>query len=130
MSNFRTKNKLPNIKRSYGILCSRFNKKTKKIEFLLIQKRTTFYYTEFILKYHYDYRYSKEFSRGSANAKDSSRNFVTYNSDLDEEKLLYLFDHMTYEEKLDILSLDFGRMWYRIWMVNPETSKEIYNDSK
>jgi 8-oxo-dGTP pyrophosphatase MutT (NUDIX family) len=28
---------------------------------------------------------------------------------------------MTHDEKMDILSMDFGQMWYRIWFVNPES---------
>lgn len=87
------KKNINRIKKSYGILCARFNNKTKKIEILLIQKRATFYYTDFILKNH-----------------------IKYN----ENNLLYFFDHMTHDEKLDILSLDFSRMWYRIWMINPD----------
>lgn len=82
------------IKKSYGIICARFNKRTNKIEFLLVRKRCTYYYFDFILK-HYD-KY-------------------------DDTKLLYLFNRMTYDEKIDILSLDFGRMWFRLWLINPDS---------
>ena len=93
MNKYKIKN--PIIKKSYGILCSRYNLKTQKVETLLIQKRATFSYVEFVLKF-------------------QDRN--------NDSKLQYLFDHMTHEEKLDILSLDFGRMWYRLWIVNPDSS--------
>lgn len=33
-----------------------------------------------------------------------------------------LFNNMTCEEKLDILSLNFDMMWYRIWLQMPRTS--------
>lgn len=92
-SKYKT-NKSLTIKKSYGIPCCRFNNKTKKIELLLIKKRCTFAFIEFILK---------------------CQNRNDYN------KLLYLFDHMTHDEKLDILSLDFGRMWYRLSLVNPDS---------
>jgi len=90
--------KSPIIKKSYGIICSRYNLKTKKVEFLLIKKKTTFYYAEFILKY---YR-------------------------RDDPKLIILFNNMSYDEKLDILSLDFSRMWYRLFVVNPEFDSDQY----
>src|SRR5690348_1748038 len=93
-------------KKSYGIFCARFNNKTKKIEFLLIQKRITFSYMEFILKTHFTHKL------------------------YDESKLLFLFDRMTHEEKLDILSLDFGKMWYRIWMVDPNFDKTQISPEK
>jgi 8-oxo-dGTP pyrophosphatase MutT (NUDIX family) len=97
-------NKPPIIKKSYGIISSRFNNKNKIVEILLIQKRTTFYYIEFILKSHFLYKVQNN-----------------------ENALLFLFDHMSHEEKIDILSLDFGRMWYRIFMLNPDSPFTPHN---
>jgi 8-oxo-dGTP pyrophosphatase MutT (NUDIX family) len=82
------------IKKSYGILCTRYNLKTDKIEFLLVQRRCTFFYTEFLF-----------------------RNSYKNNDNI----LMYLLNNMTHEEKMDILSMDFGQMWYRVWFINPES---------
>jgi 8-oxo-dGTP pyrophosphatase MutT (NUDIX family) len=82
------------IKKSYGVACCRFNPKTNKVEVLMIHKRTTFSFVEFAFG-----RYKRA----------------------DDHRILYLFDRMTSDEKLDIWSMDFGRMWYRIWLVNPES---------
>jgi 8-oxo-dGTP pyrophosphatase MutT (NUDIX family) len=82
------------IKKSYGVACCRLNNKTHKVEVLMIHKRTTYSFVDFALG-----RYKKD----------------------DDNHLLYLFNHMTTEEKLDIWSLDFGRMWFRIWLVDPDS---------
>lgn len=34
----------------------------------------------------------------------------------DDDAVIALLDRMTIEEKLDILSLDFQRMWWRVWL--------------
>src|SRR5271168_5223046 len=88
----------PITKKSYGIICGRYNKLLDKIEFLLIKKRYTFNYSDFILK-HY--------------------------STHDDTKLLYLFNGMSHEEKLDIVSLDFGRMWYRLFLTTPDKNTNV-----
>jgi 8-oxo-dGTP pyrophosphatase MutT (NUDIX family) len=85
--------KMSSVKRSYGIACCRYNQRAKKIEVLLIHKRVTYSFVDFVLG-----RYKKN----------------------DERKLCYLFERMTAEEKLDLCSMNFGQMWYRIWLVNPD----------
>jgi 8-oxo-dGTP pyrophosphatase MutT (NUDIX family) len=82
------------IKKSYGIGCCRYNTKRECIEILMIKKRNTFAFTDFI--------YGKY-------------------KPTDDNRIISLFDKMTCMEKLDILSMDFGWMWYRIWLVNPES---------
>lgn len=94
-------------KKSYGIACFRYNVYTRKPEILLVQKRYTYCFVEFVLGH-----YSKD-------------NYA---------RLSYLFNHMTANEKLDILSLNFGVMWYRIWLINPDSfyntfSSDIEKDS-
>lgn len=84
----------PKIKRSYGIANCRYNLKTNRYEILMVKKRYTYYYVEFVLGH-----YSKN----------------------NNTRLVFLFNNMTNEEKVDILSLDFGQMWYRIWLINPES---------
>ena len=93
-------------KKSYGIACCRFNKKNK-LEVLLIKKRYTYNFAAFVLG-----QYHKK----------------------DEKFLKFLFNGMTVQEKLDILSLDFDILWYKIWMEIPSNKKmkepegwDIYN---
>lgn len=83
------------IKRSFGILCARYNKKSSKLEFLLVQRRNSYGYIDFILR-----------------AQVSQSRFR-------DSKIMNLLNHMTEDEKLEIMSLDFGRMWYRIWLSCP-----------
>lgn len=87
------KNKNISVRRSYGVICTRFNITSKKVELLLVQRRSTFHYLDFL-----------------------DGNYVN-----EDSKLLYMFNFMTNDEKLDILSLDYGRLWYRAWLVNPES---------
>src|SRR3989304_3957528 len=84
---------------SFGIACCRINGNTPEI--LLICKRWTYAYIDFI--------------------------HGKYNS-LDNFQLIELFNKMTFEEKLDILSLNFAQMWYRIWLNTPK--KKQYHISK
>lgn len=98
------KKRLLKIKNSYGIICARLNPRSNKIEFLLVKKRITFYFTDFVLKSH-----------------------ITYKLPNDELKVLIMLDNMTNDEKMDILSMDYGKMWYRIWVNNPEFNNQDKN---
>lgn len=64
------------------------------METLMVHKRTTFSFVDFVLG-----RYKRN----------------------DDERILFLLNRMTSEEKIDIFSLDFGRIWYRIWLINPDS---------
>jgi len=88
------------VKKSYGVACFRYNNKTKQAEVLMIHKRTTFSFVEFALG-----RYKRK----------------------DDNRLLYLFNRMSSEEKLDIWSLDFGKIWYRIWLIDPDSIYTLDN---
>lgn len=74
-------------RRSLGIACCRFNQKGQP-EILLVCKRYTYAYNLFV---HSKYRSN------------------------DVAALMNLFNGMTIDEKLDILSLNFAQIWYRIW---------------
>jgi len=78
------------IKKSFGIACIR---KKQQIEILLIKKPVTYHYCEFISGHYY-------------------KN--------DDKHILKLFNNMTYYEKMDILTLKFHIMWFRLHRVNPE----------
>jgi 8-oxo-dGTP pyrophosphatase MutT (NUDIX family) len=80
-------------RKSFGIICARYNNNLHQIEFLLEKKRCTYAYIDFIL--------------GNYNINDNNR-------------LIDLFNNMTISEKINILSLDFGVMWYYAWLVNPD----------
>jgi 8-oxo-dGTP pyrophosphatase MutT (NUDIX family) len=95
-------------KTSYGIALCRFNKeKNYQSEILMIKKRYTYYYFNFVFGL-----------------------YVIQNI----KQLRILFDNMTFSEKVDILSMRFNIMWYRLWLCNPEktfyTDKLIKNEAK
>lgn len=91
---------------SYSIALCRHNpEKNNNVEILLIKKRYSYHYFSFVMGH-----YKKT----------------------DVEYILYLFDNMSYSEKIDILSMQFSQMWYRIWLNNPEKSyniTEIYTNT-
>jgi 8-oxo-dGTP pyrophosphatase MutT (NUDIX family) len=79
---------------SYGIALCRYNKdKNNQNEILMIKKRYTYYYFSFVFGH-----------------------YKKYNN----KHLQYLFDNMTFGEKIDILSMKFSNIWYRLWLTNPE----------
>ena len=81
-----------NIKKSYGIICCRKHP-SYGTQLILVKKPYTYHFCEFITG-----RYRKH----------------------DDYKLIKLFNNMTYYEKMDILSLKFEYMWYRVFRSNPE----------
>lgn len=93
----------PTVKYSYGIMCCRYNKKVQQLEVLTIHKRPSFAYVEFVMG-----KYER--------SRDAS--------------ILTLFNKMTSEEKLDILSLDFGKIWYRIYLYDPEFNRRMEDAGK
>jgi len=88
------------VKKSYGIACCR--RTSTGIETLLIHKRVSFCFVEFV---------NGRYRRG------------------DKARIHFLLSGMTGEEKIDVWSLDFARMWFRIWLVdidNVHTEKDHY----
>lgn len=77
-------------KKSAGIICWKFDGRYKV---LIERKRCTYAFVEFA-RGHYD----------SANDK----------------RLKYLFNRMTVNEKIDIMSLSFPNIWRRVWLHDPE----------
>ena len=104
MNQYKYKNnyikKDPVVKHSYGIACCRYNLNTKRMEILMVKKRYTFYFLEFIMG-HY--------------------------SPNDDIKLLYLFNRISIDEKIVIETMDFDRMWYHIWREVPTAETESYS---
>jgi 8-oxo-dGTP pyrophosphatase MutT (NUDIX family) len=91
--------KPPVVKKSYGIACCRYNLKDKHMEILMVKKRYTFYYVEFI-RGHY--------------------------APSDDTKILYLFNRISNEEKVEIESMNFDQMWYRVWRDIPTLDSNDY----
>lgn len=86
-------------KKTYGIALCRFNEK-KTAEILMIKKRYTYAFFSFVFGY-----------------------YKKYNT----KQIKSLFNNMTLEEKIDILSMNFSILWYRIWLSNPEQNYNFYN---
>lgn len=80
------------IKKSYGIICCRKHPKYG-LQVVLVRKPMTYHFCEFIAGH---YRKS------------------------DDVHLKKLFNNMTYYEKMDVLSLKFNLMWYRLYKNNPD----------
>lgn len=79
------------IKKSYGICLCRKNLKNDNNEILLIQKRNSYYFIMFVLGH-----YKKN----------------------DDKYLLHLFNNMTYDEKITLITLDFEHIWEKTWLEN------------
>lgn len=91
------------VKKSYGIILCKINTATNKPETLLVHKRYTYAYSMFI---HGKYAKPNIWPRTTLSNINN------------------LLNQMTLEELLDIWSLDFKQMWYRIWLNNCNT--ELY----
>jgi 8-oxo-dGTP pyrophosphatase MutT (NUDIX family) len=85
------------IKKSFGLLLCRRNPKTRKLEVIIVHKRFTYAYCDFVC------------------------------GNYDESKIdsvQQLLDEMSPEELVDLYSLNFRIMWYKIWL-QPE-SEELF----
>jgi 8-oxo-dGTP pyrophosphatase MutT (NUDIX family) len=93
------------VKESFGIILCKYQE-NKPLQVLVVKKRYTYSYAEFV---HGHY---------------SSR---------DLKKVYALLETMTPDELIDVWSLNFQQMWYRIWLTYNKTShynkkyKKFYN---
>lgn len=90
---------------SIGIILCRKNNTTGRPEVLLVHKRYTYAFTEFV---------HGRFARGKIKSSLSLRNVITN-----------LLEQMTLEELFDIISLNFSQMWYRVWLTLD--NRDFYN---
>lgn len=81
------------VKRSAGVACCRYNEARKCYEVLLVKKRCSYNFVAFVLGY-----YNKK----------------------DEKRVKFLFSGMTHAEKVDILSLKYAQLWYRVMLHYPD----------
>lgn len=95
-------------KKSLGIILCKINSVSGQPEVLLVHKRYTYAYSMFV---------HGKYSRPNIWPKTSMQFIVN------------LLNQMTLEELLDIWSLNFKQMWYRIWLNNFEDEfyKRKYN---
>lgn len=75
---------------SFGIILTRINPETKRPEAIAVRSRYTYEFAEFVHG-----RYSRKYTKG----------------------IMSLLNAMTINERLDLYSLDFSQMWYRIWLL-------------
>lgn len=80
----------PKVRNSVGVAL--FRRHENRIQILLVRKRSTYAFHTFV--------------------------HSQYKSD-DTDAIMALFNKMTAEEKLDILSMNFNQIWYRIWLNTP-----------
>ena len=85
------------VKQSFGVICYKKSRihNNECYSLLMIKKSTTYCFNEFILA-----RYDKH----------------------DDIHIIKLFDGMTYYEKMDILTMKFSNLWYRMY-------KETFDNS-
>lgn len=79
-------------KKSYGLICYRFNVAKRQYEVIMIKKSVSYYFCDFVM--------------GKYNVHDV-------------EKLKTLLNNMTYVEKMDLMTLNFDLLWYRIYKYVP-----------
>jgi 8-oxo-dGTP pyrophosphatase MutT (NUDIX family) len=83
---------------SAGIACVRA--RPTGMEILLVRKRYTYAYNKFV------------------NGRYRSEN---------NKEIISLLNQMTLEEKLDLMSLNFNQIWYRVWLSNSQKISCFYN---
>jgi ADP-ribose pyrophosphatase YjhB (NUDIX family) len=94
----------PPTRVSLGILLCRVSGATGRPEVLLVHKRYTYAFAEFV---------HGRYARGRAGSSTALRSAAA------------LVDHMTTEELLDVWSLNFEQMWFRIWLSRDK--RDLYN---
>lgn len=83
-------------RQTFGIACCRYN--SDRLEILLVCKRFTYAFSAF--------------AHGRYNASRQS--------------LMNLFNNMTCDEKIIIMSLNFSSIWFHVWLNNTKTSSTYY----
>jgi 8-oxo-dGTP pyrophosphatase MutT (NUDIX family) len=84
-------------KKSYGVACCRYNEDEARYEVLMVRKRYSYGFSSFVFG-----QYAK-----------------------DDRSIIELLNNMTNQEKLDILSLNFDLLWWRIMLSGPTTSDKV-----
>ena len=95
-------------KTSVGVILCRKNAETRRPEALLVHKRYTYAFAEFVHG-----RYSRGARPGAPRAPHAPGPVAA------------LLDEMSREELLDVYSLSFEQMWYRIWLTHD--NRDLFN---
>lgn len=96
-------------KTSYGLALCRYNQSRNNcVEILSIKKRCTYQYFSFINGFY--------------------KNRPTRQTDM--AYVHYLFDNMSFQEKLTILSMNYSTMWWYIWLNNPEKGMGLFDKTQ
>lgn len=90
----------PIIKRSFGIACVRYNNIARQYEILMVRKRCTYAFISFVSGI---YSITNEYS------------------------IMRHLNAMTNQEKLDVLSLDFDLLWWRVWLTRSHEYAATHN---
>ena len=77
------------VKYSAGVACCRFNQEKKRYEIVMVRKRVSHCFNAFVM--------------GQYNKSDNMR-------------IITLFNGMTNQEKLEIMSKKFDRLWWKVWL--------------
>jgi ADP-ribose pyrophosphatase YjhB (NUDIX family) len=89
------------VKKSVGMILVRNNLVTSEFEVLLVHKRYTYAFSDFV--------------------------FGKYDIYKLEESIKYFLSQMTIEELLIVYTLDFAKMWGHIWLTNEDYPVEVFN---
>jgi len=111
----------PPVKASFGIILCRQNLRTRRVEVLLIQKRYTYEFAEFV---------HGRYARSQPTRRPRVLDTAVALAERKPRPALFrpwtdLLAAMTREELLDVYSLNFSQMWYRIWLLREE--REFFN---
>jgi 8-oxo-dGTP pyrophosphatase MutT (NUDIX family) len=98
-------------KTSFGIILCRKNAATLRPEVLLVHKRYTYAFAEFV--------------HGRYSRPPRSRDTAASAAALAHSSVAAILDGMSREELLDVYSLNFEQMWYRIWLSHD--NRDLYN---
>lgn len=94
------------MKTSLGVILCRKNVDTGRLQVLLVHKRYSYAFSEFV---------HGRYTRGRIGTPGGAA----------QRSIAALLDRMTQEELIDVWSLDFGQMWYRIWLTRD--NKDLFN---
>lgn len=90
---------------SHGVALCKYDKNEKgnsDVKILMIKRRYTYAYFSFVFGH-----YQKH----------------------NKKRIKYLFNNMTFGEKIDILSMNFSNIWYRLWLCEPEKVYDTYKQN-
>ncbi len=95
----------PGYKISHGVAVCKYDTSKhgkKEVKILMVKRRYTYAYFSFVFGHYKKYN---------------------------KKRIQHLFDNMAFGEKIDILSMNFSNIWYRIWLCEPEKNYDKYKQN-